>query len=191
MNDDVKVTITDKLPDLVDVVKTIVENPQRAIDEPEIQFHATASVFTEEQMDSAKVEKVEGPNGEEFELIVVNKTGVVPDDKPCGDEDLDEKAEDIAEEIVDEIEDEVEEAAKPEPESESSEEEEPVPEPKPEPVKEPKPEPKPEVKKPKVEVYKTTVPTMGEDPFALTTLVQAAKGKPVILDFQYDECGHC
>ena len=32
---------------------------------------------------------------------------------------------------------------------------------------------------------------MGEDPFALMNLVAAAKGKPVILDFQYDECGHC
>ena len=60
-----------------------------------------------------------------------------------------------------------------------------------EPEPKPEPEPAPQPVKPKVEVYETTVETLGADPFALTTLVQKAKGKPVILDFQYDECGHC
>ena len=111
-------------------------------------------------MDSAKVTEIDGPNGEKMELIVVNKTGVVVDDSPCPDEDLEDKAEDIADEIVDEIEKEVEEETKPDPEAESesseSEAEEPAPKPK----------------KPEVEVYKTTVETLGSDPFALTTLVQ-------------------
>lgn len=178
MNDDEKVEVTDVLPSLMDVVETLTNDEQRAIDEPEIQFHATASAFTEEQMNTATVTEISGPNGEEMELIVVNKTGVVADDSPCPTDDLEEKAEEIADEIVDEIEEEVEEEAKPEPEpeSESSESEE--------------EEPAPPAKK-KIEVYKTTVETMGEDPFALTNLVAAAKGKPVILDFQYDECGHC
>jgi hypothetical protein len=70
------------------------------------------------------------------------------------------------------------EPVEPEPVEPESEEEEPE-----------KPAPKPV--KPKVEVYKTTVETLGADPFALTTLVQRANGKPVVLDFQYDECGHC
>ena len=115
-------------------------------------------------MDSAKVTEIDGPNGEKMELIVVNKTGVVVDDSPCPDEDLEDKAEDIADEIVEEIEKEVEEETKPdpepelEPESESSESE----------AEEPAPKPK----KPEVEVYKTTVETLGSDPFALTTLVQ-------------------
>jgi thiol-disulfide isomerase/thioredoxin len=129
-------------------------------------------------MNTATVTEISGPNGEEMELIVVNRTGVVADDSPCPTDDLEEKAEEIADEIVDEIEEEIVEEAKPEPEpeSESSESEE--------------EEPAPPAKK-KIGVYKTTVETMGEDPFALTNLVAAAKGKPVILDFQYDECGHC
>lgn len=123
-------------------------------------------------MDAATVTEITGPNGEDMELIVVNKTGVVVDDSPCPDDDeeLEEKAEEIAEEVVDEIEEAAEEAAKPEPEPESESEEE-------EPEKE--------------GVYKTTVPELVEDEFALMKLVQQAKGKPVILDFQYDACGHC
>ena len=139
MNDDEKVKSKDELPTLKDVVETIVNDEKRAVDEPEIQFHAEASVFTDQQKDTAKVTEIEGPNGETMELIVVNKTGVVVhEDSPCPDEDLEEKADDIADEIVDEIEKEVEEDTKPEPEieSESSEsEEEPAPQP------EPKPEP--------------------------------------------------
>ena len=178
MNDDEKVDVTDVLPSLVDVVETIINDEQRAIDEPEIQFHATVSELTPEQMDTATVTEISGPNGEQMELIVVNKTGVVADDSPCPTDDLEDKAEEIADEIVDEIEEEVEEEAKPEPEpeSESSESEE--------------EEVKPPAKK-EGGVYKTTVETISDDPWALTTLVQAAKGKPVILDFQYDECGHC
>ena len=161
MNDDEKVESKDELPTLKDVVETIVNDEKRAVDEPEIQFHAEASVFTDAQKDTAKVTEIEGPNGETLELIVVNKTGVVVhEDSPCPDDDLEDKADDIADEIVDEIEKEVEEETKPdpEPESESSESE----------AEEPAPKPK----KPEVEVYKTTVETLGSDPFALTTLVQ-------------------
>ena len=116
-------------------------------------------------MENSRVTQITTPTGEVVDVIVINKAGVVVDpDAPCPDEELEEKAEEIAEEVVEEI-------TEPEP----------------------KPEPKPAPKKPKkkVEVYKTTVETMGSDPFALTKLVQQANGKPVILDFQYDECGHC
>ena len=92
---------------------------------------------------------------------------------PCPDDDLDKKAEEIADEVVDEIEEEIEEPpAEPEPESESEEEE-------------------PEPAKPEVEVYKTTVETMGGDATALDLLLEKAGGKPLVLDFQYDACEHC
>ena len=72
-----------------------------------------------------------------------------------------------------------------------------MPEPKPEPpvVEEPapvveaKPEPKPAKKA--VEVYKSQVETMDGDALALDKLLEKAGGRTLVLDFQYDECGHC
>ena len=171
MNDDEKVESKDELPTIQSVYDAIVNDETRAEDEPEIQFHDKPEL-TPEQMENSVVTKITGPDGKELDVIVINKAGVVVDpDAPCPDDDLEEKAEEIAEEVVDEVEEEVEEAAKPEPEPETEEEEPP--------------------KKKKIEVYKTTVEKMSDDPFALTTLVQKAKGKPVILDFQYDECEYC
>jgi thiol-disulfide isomerase/thioredoxin len=70
---------------------------------------------------------------------------------------------------------------------------EPKPEPpvieEPEPVVEAKPEPKPALKK--GEVYKTQVETMEGDENALDKLIEKANGRPLVLDFQYDACGHC
>lgn len=171
MNDDEKVEVKDQLPTLQSVWETIVNDEKRATDEPNIAFHDKPTEMTPQQMENSMVTQIEGPNGEMLDVIVVNKAGVVVDaDAPCPEEDLEEIAEEVAKEVVDEVEDEIEEEAKPEP----------------------KPEPEPEKpKKKKVEVYKTTVEKMSPDPEALETLVMAANGKPVILDFQYDACGYC
>lgn len=171
MNDDEKVEVKDQLPTLQSVWETIVNDEKRATDEPNIAFHDKPTEMTPQQMENSMVTQIEGPNGEMLDVIVVNKAGVVVDkDAPCPEEDIEEIAEEVAKEVIDEVEDEIEEEAKPEP----------------------KPEPEPEKpKKKKVEVYKTTVEKMKPDPEALETLVMAANGKPVILDFQYDECGYC
>ena len=164
--EDEEVEQKDDLPTIESVWESIVNDEQRAADEPEIQFHDAPTEMTPEQMENSHVTQITTPTGEVVDVIVVNKAGVVVDpDSPCPIDKIEEKAEEIAEEVVEEI-------TEPEP----------------------KPEPKPAPKKPKkkkVEVYDTTVETMGSDPFALTKLVQQANGKPVILDFQYDECGHC
>ena len=202
MNDDEKVDTKDELPTHEEVWNTITSDEQRAIEEPEIQFHA-APTLTPEQMDNSTVTKLTTPDGQEVDIIVVNKGNVEVTEGACPNDDLDEKAEEIADEIVDEIEEEVEKAEEPpapetETESESEEEEPvPVPEPKPEPpvieepapVVEAKPEPKPAKKA--VEVYKTQVETMDGDASALDKLLEKAGGRPLVLDFQYDECGHC
>ena len=202
MNDDEKVDTKDELPTHEEVWNTITSDEQRAIEEPEIQFHA-APTLTPEQMDNSTVTKLTTPDGQEVDIIVVNKGNVEVTEGACPNDDLDEKAEEIADEIVDEIEEEVEEVQEPpapepesESESESESEEEPVPEPKPEPVVdepepvvEAKPEPKPAKKV--VGVYKTQVETMEEGSDALGKLLEKAGGRPLVLDFQYDECGHC
>ena len=85
-----------------------------------------------------------------------------------------------------------EEMPKPEPRPAPPGEEEPKPEPRPTPpVEEEKPEPKPEPKPEKkpVEVYDTLVKDLEEG--GLEEILAQAKGKPVILDFQYDGCTPC
>ena len=109
MNDDEKVDTKDELPTHEEVWNTITSDEQRAIDEPEIEFHA-APTLTPEQMDNSTVTKLTTPDGQEVDIIVVNKGNVEVTEGACPNDDLDEKAEDIADEIVDEIEEEVEEA---------------------------------------------------------------------------------
>jgi thiol-disulfide isomerase/thioredoxin len=172
LNDDEQVDQKDPLPTHEEVWETIVTDEKRAVDEPEVHFH-DAPTLTQEQMDNATVTTLKTKDGKEVDVIVVNKAGVVvTKDMPCPAEELEEKAEEIADEVVSDLEEEIHEP--------------PV-------VEEPKPEPKPapKPKKPKTEVYKTTVETMPEDANALDKLLEMAGGKPLILDFQYDACGHC
>ena len=164
LNDDEKVDQKDPLPTHEEVWEAIVTDEQRAVDEPEIAFHASPTL-TQEQMDNATVTTLTTKDGKEVDVIVVNKANVVvTPDMPCPDQDLEEKAEEIADEVVSDIEEEIHEppvVVEPEPE--------------------PKPAPKP--KKPKVEVYDTTVETMPEGASALDRLLEKAGGKPLILDF--------
>ena len=62
-------------------------------------------------MENSSVTKLSLPDGQEVDIIVVNKGDVEVTEGACPIDVLDdEKAEEIAEEVVDEIEDEVEEA---------------------------------------------------------------------------------